>query len=395
MTEGETIGRNRPELYLDYAATAPTRSEVWDAMTRSIGEADFNPASSHSSGRAAARWLEESRETIAEALGCSRRDVVFTSGGTQSDNLAILGFARRHPGARILISAVEHPAVHAAAGVAGAEGAQVAEIPVLSCGTVDLDALDSLLADAGDRPTLVSIMWANNEVGTVQPVSEACSVAHRYGAVFHTDAVQAIGKVPVSLQDTPADLLTATAHKIGGPVGIGLLAIRDTVDLDSLLFGGSQERGLWPGTQNAVSAVGFAEAVRLATDELQGHALEWTVMRDRLQESLVAMAPDIVVHACSAESRLPNVLSVGIPGCDAAALLVSLDLEGLAISGGAACSSGAHGGSRVLRSMGVDAEHPYGVVRFSFGPSTTQAAIVEASTIVARVLSRLLPGVSA
>ena len=394
MKDGAT-GPGGPDLYMDYAATAPLRSDVWDAMNGSIGEADFNPVSSHARGRAAAKWLEESREAIAAAIECVRRDIVFTSGGTQSDNLAILGFARRNPGARILISAIEHPAVRAAATVAGREGADVAEIPVRPSGVLALDALDALLAKGDERPTLVSVMWANNEVGTVQPVSEACALAHQNGAVFHTDAVQALGKIPVSWRDTPIDMFTATAHKIGGPVGVGLLAIRDTVELDGLTFGGSQERSLWPGTQNAMSAVGFAEAVRRATDEMERHAAEWTVLRGRLQDNLLAVVPDLVVHAREAESRLPNVLSVGIPGCDPAALLVSLDLEGLAISGGAACSSGAHDGSPVLRAMGVDTDEPYGVVRFSFGPATSEGSIDEAGAILARVVSRLRPGVSA
>jgi len=279
-------------IYLDHAATCPLRKPVWEAMDRLVGEADFNPASLHSPGGRAAAVLERAREEIATALRTSRSDILFTGGGTQSDNLAVLGFARASEGtARILVSAVEHKAVLEAARRAGAEGAVVEVLPVDSTGWLDPQTLAERLSTASDRPTLVSVMWANSEVGTVQRVRDLCDIAHRHGAVFHTDAVQACGKVPVSLEDVPADLLTITAHKLGGPVGIGLLVRRGDVHLEPLAYGGSQERSLWPGTQNPLGAAGFAEAIRLATSELPGSADRWRELRTLLEDRPCAAIP--------------------------------------------------------------------------------------------------------
>ena len=311
-------------IYLDHAATCPMRKPVWEAMERLVGEADFNPASLHAPGGRAAAALEQARRDIAAALGTARSDILFTGGGTQSDNLAILGFARATGGtARLLVSAVEHKAVLEAARRAEAEGCVVEILPVDSTGRLDPQTLEERLSAATDRPTLVSVMWANSEVGSVQPVRELCEIAHRHGAIFHTDAVQACGKVPVSLEDVPADLLTVTAHKLGGPVGIGLLVRRGDVRLEPLAYGGSQERSMWPGTQNPLGAVGFAEAVRLATSELPRSADLWRELRIGLEERLCEAIPELTVHGKEAPERLPQLLSVGIEGCDQAALLTS------------------------------------------------------------------------
>ena len=377
-------------IYLDHAATCPLRKPVWEAMDRLVGEADFNPASLHSPGGRAAAVLERAREEIATALRTSRSDILFTGGGTQSDNLAVLGFARASEGtARILVSAVEHKAVLEAAQRAGAEGAVVDVLPVDSTGWMDPQMLDERLSAAADCPTLVSVMWANSEVGTVQPVRDLCDIAHRHGAVFHTDAVQACGKVPVSLEDVPVDLLTVTAHKLGGPVGIGLLVRRGDVRLEPLAYGGSQERSMWPGTQNPLGAAGFAEAIRLATSELPGSANRWRALRVMLEDRLCAAIPEVTVHGKGAPERLPQLLSVGIPGCDQAALLTSLDLAGVAISAGSACASGASTGSHVLEAIGVRPAGSYAVLRFSFGPSTTVADIDTAVAEVTKSVLRL------
>ncbi|MFQ5890902.1 MAG: cysteine desulfurase family protein [Gemmatimonadota bacterium] len=381
-------------IYLDHAATSPLRPEVWEAMQAVVGDADFNPASVHAFGRRAQQRLEEAREELAAALGASRRCLILTGGGTHSDNLAILGFLRAHrnEGPRIFVSAIEHKAVLEPAKRAAREGAEVHIVPVAGCGTIIADELERELASDSGRPTLVSVMWANNEVGTVQPVERVCEAAHRYGALFHTDAVQAFGKLPVSLERVPADMLTITAHKIGGPVGIGLLYVRDGLSLEPLMYGGSQERAMWPGTQNPMATVGFATAAQLAVADLPVSAPAWRRLRDHLAERLLASVPGLRVHAAEAQSRMPNLLSVGIPGCDQASLLLSLDLAGIAISGGSACSSGSVVGSHVLEAMGAgSAETEYAALRFSFGHSTTAQEIDRAADAVVRAVARFRP----
>ncbi len=381
-------------IYLDHAATSPLRGEVWAAMQAALGEADFNAASSHGFGSRARSRLEEARGRLAGLLGAPVSELRFTAGGTQADNLAVLGFARAHAGRRptLLVSAIEHKAVLEAARQAEREGAHLVHLPVDGHGVVRLAALEAALDEARGGPCLVSLMWANNEVGSIQPVAEAARMAHARGAFLHTDAVQAFGKVPVSREASGADLLTVTAHKLGGPVGIGLLVVREGLRLEPLTFGGSQERGLWPGTQNPLAAVGFAEAARLAVEALPGSAARWRELRDELAGRLEARVPGVRMHGAGAPERLPNILSVGLPGADAAELLVTLDLEGVALSAGSACSSGAHHSSHVLDAMGAGtgSDEPYGVLRFSFGPGTTAEEVERAGRSAARLAAEML-----
>jgi cysteine desulfurase len=377
-------------IYLDHAATSPLRPEVWQAMETVVGHADFNPASVHGPGDRAAEVLESARAELAGLLGGSRESVIFTGGGTQADNLAVLGFtrARREAGPRVLVGAIEHKAVLESARRAEAEGAEVGVLEVDSQGRVSPAHLGEKLESEPERPTLVSVMWANNEIGVVQPVDRLCETAHSHGALFHTDAVQAFGKIPVSLEEVPADLLTITAHKLGGPVGIGLLHVRPGVDLEPLSYGGSQERSLWPGTQNPVAARGFATAGLLAADELDESAPRWREMRDGVTSDLRAAISDLTVHAEAAD-RLPNLVSVGIPGCDQASLLLALDMAGLAVSGGSACASGGHTESHVIEALGVERDEPYAVLRLSFGPRTWPDDVRRAGEITARTVNRL------
>ncbi|HKK28738.1 MAG TPA: cysteine desulfurase family protein [Gemmatimonadota bacterium] len=390
MSESPT---GRAGAYLDHAATSPLRAEVWRAMEAALGEADYNPASPHGFGSAASSRLEEARRTLASLLGAPRAAVHFTSGGTAADNLAVLGFARayREREPVLLVSAVEHKAVLESARRAEREGARLEVIPVDGSGRVRLGTLEGALSRAAGVPCLVSLMWANNEVGTVQPVAEAARLAHEHGAILHTDAVQAFGKVPVSFADAGADLLTVTAHKLGGPVGIGALVVREGTDLEPITFGGSQERGLWPGTQSPLAAVGFAEAARLAVEALPGSAERWRVLRDRLASAIADALPDARIHGEDAPERLPNLVSVGLPGVDSAELLVSLDLEGIAASSGSACSSGSQELSHVLAAMGIELPEaePYAVLRFSLGPSTTEEEVERAGRVAARIARRL------
>lgn len=377
-------------VYLDYAATAPLRPEVWKAMEEALS-ASYNPASTHFFGQRANQCLEEARAELSRLLGCRKRELYFTSGGTGSNNLAILGFIRprlpQRP--RVILSVVEHKACLEAAKQAEEEGADVHLLPVDAAGTVEIELLKELLEEGSERPTLVVVMWANNEVGTVQPVAEIAELAHRCGALFHTDAVQALGKVEVSLERVPADLLTITSHKLGGPMGIGLLFCREGVDLDAIAYGGTQERAMWPGTQNPVGAHGFATAVRLAEAERASTAPHWHAMRDRLAARLVEEIPGCRIHAADAPARLPNLLSVGIPGCDTGTLLVFLDLEGIAVSAGSACSSGSAERSPVLQAMGLAQEEDYATLRFSMGPETTEEEVERAAEAAVRACKRV------
>lgn len=359
-------------------------------MSSVVGEADFNPASAHAGGGRASDVLEGARAELARLLGAESRDVVLTGGGTGSDALAILGFVRAHATrkTRLIVSAVEHKAVLESARRAAREGAELCVLPVDALGRVQPARLEEELAAGGDRPTLVSVMWANNEVGTVQPVGELCRIAHSCGALFHTDAVQAFGKVPVSVADVPADMLTVTAHKLGGPVGVGLLLVRSDIALEPLTYGGSQERSLWPGTQNPLGARGFAVAARLAVEELPASASRWLQLRDGLAAALAAAVPDLHVHGAGAE-RLPNLLSVGVPGCDQASLLVALDMAGIAISGGSACASGGTAASHVLAALGIEPQGGEAVLRFSFGPATESEDVRRAAEETVRAVGRI------
>jgi cysteine desulfurase len=378
-------------VYLDHAATSPLRPEARATWEASGENADYNPASLHRFGRSAHDLLERSRESLAELLGLVRpRVVLFTGGGTVSDNLALLGFARAHADERpvLMVSSIEHKAVLAAAQRAQIEGAELVFLPVDDGAVVDAMALESALRAVEGRPCLVSVMWANNEVGTVQPIHEICRIAHSAGALLHTDAVQAFGKLPVSLTEVPADLLTITAHKIGGPVGIGALVVRGDVGLEPLIYGGSQEQGLWPGTQNPLGAAAFAAAAEATVRSIPMNAPRWIAMRDALETKLRAGIEGLVVHADEAPARLPQLLSIGIPEADAATLLMAMDLAGIAVSSGSACSSGSQTGSHVLAAMGIDPEEEYAVLRFSFGPFTTEEEVSRAGMAAVRAAAQ-------
>ena len=383
--------REEERLYLDYAATWPMRPEVWEAMGAELRHG-FNPASAHAPGRRAHRCLEVARGRIADLLGCARSSIYFTGGGTQSDNLAILGFVRSNPGRspRVFVSEIEHKACLEAGDRGAVEGARVARIPVDGSGTIDLGWLRRVLAADPDAPTLISVMWANNEIGTVQAMGEIVELGHEYGALVHTDAVQALGKVDCDLERTPVDLLSATAHKLGGPVGIGLLYLRPGVTLEPLSYGGGQERSMWPGTQNPIGATGFAAALALALEDREAEVARWTALRDHLEARIRAEIPDARIHAGDAPLRMPNLVSIGIPGCDSGAVLVSLDFEGIAASGGSACGSDSSVGSDVLDAIGITSDVPYAAVRFSFGHDTSRADVDAAADALARVAARVV-----
>lgn len=390
-------------IYLDHAATTPVRDEVVASMEPYMSRIFANPSSHHGPGRQAQAALESAREEIADSIGARRSEIRFVRGGTESDNLAVLGAcraAKRRFGTppRLFVSAVEHSAVLEAAERADAHGeARLTLMSVSPDGTVDLDALEAAGQDEGEvdareagaePPPVASVMWVNNETGLILPVAEVVRAALTSTATVHTDASQAVGKVPVNVSQAQVDLLTATGHKIGGPRGVGILYVRDGVELEPLIFGGGQERALRPGTEDVAGAVGLAAAVRLAVAEEEVAAASMDRRRRRLEEGLRAGIDGVRINAGSG-SRAPHISSVGIPGvADGQALLMALDLEGLAVSGGSACHSGAGKGSHVIEAL-YGPDDDLAVIRYSFGPSTTAAEIDRAVTITTAVVGRL------
>lgn len=372
-------------IYLDHAATTPLRPEARQAWLRTAQERPGNPSSVHRLGREARAALEDSRARVAAVLGCQPAEVVFTRGGTEADNLAILGRARHRPDAPVVAAATEHRAVLGAARRAEAEGSPLHLLPVDAEGRVELGELEALL----DRePAVVAVAWANNETGTVQPVARIGALCRARGVAFHTDAVQAFGKLPVRVGELPVELLALSAHKLGGPRGMGALFVRNGTGMEPLLHGGGQERRLRPGTEDVAGAAAFAVAAELAAAEQESFARHTSALRDRLQEVLLRDLPDLRVNAGGAE-RLPNLLNVSIPGTDPEALLISLDLEGIAVSSGSACSSGAVDPSHVLTAMGLGREVAGPSLRFSLGMSTTVREIEHVGRALPRLVARL------
>jgi cysteine desulfurase len=372
--------------YLDYAATAPLRPEARDAMLRVLDDAWGNPSSVHRRGREAKAALEDARAGLAALLGADPAEIVFTRGGTESDNLALLGrHASRPPGERIVVSAVEHSAVLRAADAAGRAGRPVVHLPVDGEGRLDLDAAAAALAE----PTaLVSLMWANNETGVVQPIPEAATLCAGAAAALHTDAVQALGKLPVRVDEVRVDLLSISAHKVGGPRGVGALFVRRGTALAPLLHGGGQERGMRPGTEDVAGAAAFAAAARAAEAERETEMRRLGSLRDGLEAGLRSAVPGLVVNGAGAE-RLPTISSLSVPGADPEMLLAALDLAGIAASSGSACSSGSVTPSHVLTAMMLPPELAGPSLRFSLGPGSTAAHIERVIGVLPAIVERL------
>ncbi len=348
--------------YLDNNATAPLRPEVVHAMTEAL-HTHGNASSIHSLGRQTRSRIEAARNEIANLVGVKADEVIFTSGGTEANNLALRGVSN----ARVLISAIEHESVLRAA------PADSRFIPVLPSGIIDLAALDAMLGDA-ETPALISVMLANNETGIVQPVAQAANIAHSHGALLHCDAVQAAGKIAVDCSELGADLLTLSAHKFGGPQGVGALIVRNGLEITSQMRGGGQERGRRGGTENVAAIVGFAAASVLAKDALPSLAMEMSSLRDRLEDGVQTITPHAVFFGCG-QQRLPNTSCFALAGVAAATQVMNLDLAGVAISAGAACSSGKVARSAVLSAMGIDDELSGAAIRVSLGWATKSADI--------------------
>jgi cysteine desulfurase len=379
-----------PPVYLDHAATTPVRPEVLEAMLPYLTNQSFgNPSSAHRYGRAARAGIEQARRQIAEAVGAEPNQVVFTSGGTESDNLGIVGaaLASRDRGGKMCaaVSAIEHKAVLAAAHAVCHLGGREVLLPVDSAGRLDLEALDRALAEC---PAVVSVMWVNNEIGVIQPVGEIAGRCQDAGITFHTDAVQAFGKIPVSVNELSCTLLTLSGHKIGAPKGIGALIVRDRKAVEAIIHGGGQQFGIRPGTENVAGAVALGRAAQLAASEQASLAERLCALRNELAARLKATVPDVVVNA-ELSPRAPHLLSVAVQGADSEALLMHLDLAGVAVSSGSACSTGAVEPSHVLVAMGVPRELALGTIRFSFGRESSQGDVDRAAEVVPAVVAKV------
>jgi len=358
-------------IYLDWNATAPLRREAREAMA-AAWDLDGNPSSVHAEGRHARRLVEEARAGLARAVGALPRNVVFTSGGTEANALALTPGLRRDSGLpveRLLVSAIEHASVLAG----GRFPAQaIGTVGVTGSGLLDLDRLRALLQSG--PPALVSVMLANNETGAVQPVAEAAEIVHAAGGLLHVDAIQAFGKISFDINGLNADLITVSGHKIGGPKGVGAVVLAEGVrGLEPLLRGGGQELGRRAGTENVAGIAGFGAAVKTAMDSLRNDAIRLENLRNRLETGL-RQTPGAIVFAGDVP-RLPNTTLFTVPGLKAETAVIGFDLEGIAVSSGSACSSGKVQPSHVLEAMGFGPNIAQGAVRLSLGWSTSQAEI--------------------
>lgn len=361
-------------IYLDHAATTPVRDEVFEAMKPFYGPRFGNPSSTHRWGREARAALDEARERVARCLGARVDEICFTSGGTEGDNFAVLGAwrAMQDSGrASIVTTPIEHKAILGAVHQAAREGARERFLEVTGDGVVVDSSFDSTV---GQDTAVVSVVWVNNETGVVQRLPELALRAKASGALVHTDAVQAFGKVRIDAASQEFDLLAISGHKIGGPKGIGALFIRRGTRLEPLLHGGTQDRGRRPGTENVAAAVGLARAAELAVTEMDSEGARLRALRERLEAGILSRVPDAVVHGRGAD-RAPHILNFSVPGTDSESLLMALDLRGIAASGGSACQSGTVGASHVLAAIGVPPDLAGAAVRMSLGSLTTSECI--------------------
>lgn len=380
-------------IYLDHNASTPLRPEVAALLARAFsGREPTNPSSVHATGRAARARLDAARACVAGILGCEPREVVFTASGTEADALAVKGswLARPDRGRTgVVVSALEHPAVLYAARQLRVLGAEVTEVSPTAEGRVQPEALAEAL---GSSAALCSLMWANNETGVLQPVAEASRAARAAGALFHTDAVQAAGKVPVSFRGVDADLMSLSAHKLGGPPGVGVLVVRRGVSLEAL-SPGHQEAGRRAGTPSVPLVEAFALALELASAEVAASASRVAALRDRLERAVLERVPGARVNGTA--ERVPNTTNLRFPGVEAETVLIALDLEGICISTGAACASGTLEASHVLTAMGISRDEARSSVRVSLGPASTAEDVDRSVEALVRQVARIRSGSAA
>lgn len=376
-------------IYLDYNATSPCRPEALHAVSQTAANLWGNPSSAHAEGRLAKAVLEDARETIADALDADAAGLVFTGSGTEANNLAIQGVvnAAGVESPHVVMSSIEHPSVLNVGRMLETIGVAVSYAPCDGDGRVHADAVVELLRDG---TVLVSLMHANNEVGTIQPVAEVAEIAHGRGILIHCDAVQSFGRIPVSMKAMGVDLLTVSAHKLGGPKGVGALYLAPGARkrCEPVFHGGPQERGRRPGTENVPGAVGFAAAVQAATADLGAEARRLAGLRDRLTQGVLTTTPGAVVNG-DPGNGLPNTVNISFPDVPGDALMMALDLKGVAVSTGSACAVGAHKPSHVLKAMKLGGGRRCGPIRFSLGWATTEKEIDRVIALLPAVLKRL------
>ena len=361
-------------IYLDHAATTPVRQEVLDAMMPYFATKFGNASSTHRWGREARAAIDTARERIAACLGANADEICLTSGGTEADNLCILGGWRVQRGNGrngVVTSPIEHKAVLASMHQAAREGADERILAVNDDGVVGMDSARALIRD---DVAIASVMWVNNETGVIQPIADLAALAKERGAIFHTDAVQAFGKVDIDTKAVPVDFLSISGHKFGAPKAIGAIFVRRGTALAPLFFGGTQDRGRRPGTENVPMAIALATAMELALTERDTEVARLRALRDRLEQSLLTKVPDAVVHGRGAP-RAPHILNLSVPGTDSESMLMALDLQGIAASSGSACQSGSVTPSHVLSAMGVRADIGSAAIRLSLGKLTTDEHI--------------------
>jgi cysteine desulfurase len=381
-----------PRVYFDNAATTPINGVALQAFVDQARELG-NPSSLHGYGREVRKNVEEAREKIAGLVGCEASEVIFTGSGTEANNLAIKGifWKRRSENQMrrvIIISAFEHHAIlDPVHWLAEAEDAEVIEVPVTSDGFINMEILKSAIENRGDEIALISVIHANNEVGTIQPIAEIVNLAENHQIPVHTDSIQSFGKIPVSFSELGLFAMTISAHKIGGPVGVGALILKRGVDVTPLLHGGGQERDIRSGTINAASIVAFASAAQTAIRNREKNALHVASLRDALKETIKADVPDAIFNANTGE-RLPGILNVRFPNTESDSLLLLFDSEGIACSTGSACSAGVQQPSHVLLAMGLSEKEARSSLRFSIGPENSRSDIDYFHTCIKKVIDR-------
>jgi cysteine desulfurase len=375
-------------IYLDHNATTPLAPAVLERMTRILGEEYGNPSSVHHFGQRAKAAMDEARSAVAALVGGDPSEIVFTSGGTEGDNFAIRGVAealestgRRH----LIASAIEHEAVLSTLKALARRGWRTTLLPVDQSGVVAPDALRGALAD---DTALVSVMHANNEIGTIQPVAELARIARERGVVFHTDAVQSAGKIPVNVRELGVDLLSISAHKLYGPKGVGALWVRRGLRLQPILTGGKHERNRRAGTENVAGIVGLGVAAGLGHAKMTAQAASVGALRDRLEAGVLREVPGTAVNG-GAMPRVPNTSNISFDRVEAESLLIALDLDGIAVSTGSACSSGTLEPSHVLKAMGFPAHRTQNSIRFSLGSGNTESEIDRVIAVLPALVEKL------
>jgi len=375
-------------IYLDHNATTPLLPAVIDRMTGVLRDEFGNPSSVHHFGQQAKAAVDEARTDVANLIGADPSEVLFTSGGTESDNIAIRGAAealepsgRRH----LIASSIEHEAVLNTLKALAKRGWQTTLLPVDQSGIVTPEALRAALTD---DTAVVSVMHANNEIGTVQPVANLATLAHERGALFHTDAVQSAGKIPLNVKTLGADMMSISAHKFYGPKGVGALWIKRGVRVLPLLTGGRQERSRRAGTENVAGIVGMGVAARIAASKMKDESARLAALRDRLEEGILRAVPGTMVNGAR-EPRVPNTTNISFDRVEAESLLIALDLQGIAVSTGSACSSGTLEPSHVLKAMGFNAHRAQNSIRFSLGAMNTDAEIDRVIAVLPAIVEKL------